>query len=66
MRFEVSTAVNVNIKISVAQWLSNCGARPPRGVQHTFLQKKIKTALNQLQKQQQIKIHIEKRLMSTV
>jgi hypothetical protein len=36
-----------------------------RGAQHTFLQKKIKTALNKLQKQQKIKIHIEKPLMST-
>jgi hypothetical protein len=41
------------------QWFSNCGARPPRGggarglergAQHTFLQIKIKTALNQLEK----------------
>jgi hypothetical protein len=36
-----------------------------RGAQHTFLQIKIKTALNQLEKLQKIKLHIEKRLMST-
>jgi hypothetical protein len=36
-----------------------------RGAQHTFLQIKIKTALNQLEKMQKIKIHTEKLLMST-
>jgi hypothetical protein len=35
-----------------------------RGAQLTFLQVKIKTALNQLEKLQKIKIHIEK-LLST-
>jgi hypothetical protein len=47
------------------QWFSNYGARPPKGAQLTFLQIKIKTALNQLEKVQKIKIHIEKLLMST-
>jgi hypothetical protein len=43
--------------VGLMQWFSNCGARPPgggegleRGAQHTFLQIKIKTALNQLEK----------------
>jgi hypothetical protein len=36
-----------------------------RGPQHTFLQIEIKTALNQLEKQQKIKLQIEKPLMST-
>jgi hypothetical protein len=36
-----------------------------RGAQHTFLQIKIKTALNQFEKLQKIKIHIKKLLMST-
>jgi hypothetical protein len=35
---------------TVRQWFSNCGTRPPRGAQHTFLQIKIKTALNKLEK----------------
>jgi hypothetical protein len=36
-----------------------------RGAQHTVLQIQIKTALNQLEKSQKIKIHIENVLMST-
>jgi hypothetical protein len=35
-----------------------------RGPQHTFLQITIKTSLNQLEKQQKIKIHVEKLLMN--
>jgi hypothetical protein len=43
------------ILYQLIQWSSNCGARPPgggevldRGAQQTFLQIKIKTALNEL------------------